>query len=199
MIKFFLRAEQHRRIQDHERIERPDRKHLQRYGQGSCNRRPHCRRDQDETPACFDQIAVEAISAYLRRYHPFGLTEEVSVFLEEAEPVLNKIPVLGVLGNHDFESGNQDALWKQLSDAGLIMLDGNSLEIYELVLQESKGSERFRAAGPQAMGRNGHKNFVRETGMETQKLEAGLSRLPPGPRIVAMHYARFVTLWLVNR
>ena len=39
------------------------------------------------------------------------------------------IPVLGVLGNHDYESGKQGEVASILSDAGVKMLDGDAVEI----------------------------------------------------------------------
>jgi Icc-related predicted phosphoesterase len=152
----------------------------------------HCKRDSAGVlRPVFDQIAVEAdILLVCGDITHLGLAEEVSVFLQEAKPALNKIPVLGVLGNHDFEAGNQEALSKQFSDGGLIMLDGNNFEIYGVGFTGVKGfGGGFGRLALHPWGEPAIKNFVRETVTETQKLEAGLSRLSTGPRIVAMHYA----------
>src|SRR5687768_9257709 len=53
----------------------------------------------------------------------YGLPEEAHILIKELAPAL-KIPVIGVLGNHDFESGKQDEIRKILIDAGIQMLDG---------------------------------------------------------------------------
>ncbi len=119
-----------------------------------------------------------------------GLPEEACVFLEQAVPVLNKIPVLCVLGNHDFESGKQDALWEQLSGAGLIMMDGDNLEIYGVGFTGVKGfGGGFGRMAVHPWGEQVIKDFVKEVDIEAEKLETGLSKLDPGPRIVVMHYA----------
>lgn len=152
----------------------------------------HCKLDSKPwLRPVFEQIAVEAdILLVCGDMTHLGLTEEGSVFLEEAAPVLHKIPVLCVLGNHDFDSGKQDEIWKQLSGAGLVMLDGNNLNIYGVGFTGVKGfGGGFGRQALQPWGEPAMKNFVKETVAETQKLEAGLSGLDAGPRIVVMHYA----------
>ena len=152
----------------------------------------HCRKDSTgRLRPIFDRIAAEAdILLVCGDITHFGLTEEASVFVEEAGPVLGKIPVLGVLGNHDFESGKQDDVWRQFLDAGMIMLDGNHCEIYGVGFTGVKG---FGGGfGPRALSPWGEqviKEFVREVVIESQKLEKGLSGLNAGTRIVVMHYA----------
>ena len=41
-----------------------------------------------------------------------------------------KIPAVGVLGNHDFEAGEEKEVAKILADAGVRMLDGDTYEIH---------------------------------------------------------------------
>ncbi len=119
-----------------------------------------------------------------------GLIEEGHVFLEEAEAVLKRIPVLGVLGNHDFESGNEAALFKQFSDAGMIMLDGNEREIHGIGFTGVKGfGGGFGRHALHPWGEPVIKDFVKEIDIETHKLEAGLSKLDQEPRIVVLHYS----------
>ena len=152
----------------------------------------HCKRDSKQVlRPVFDQIAGEAdILVVCGDITHLGLPEEACVFLEQAAPVLNKIPVLGVLGNHDFESGKQDTLWQQLSEAGLIMMDGDNLEIYGVGFAGVKGfGGGFGRLAVHPWGEQVVKDFVREVHVETQKLERGLSRLEPGPRIAVMHYS----------
>ncbi len=139
----------------------------------------------------FEQIADQAdILLVCGDFTHLGLPEEARVFVEEAAPVLDKIPVLGVLGNHDFESGKQDSLWQQLSDAGLIMMDGDNLEIRGVGFTGVKGfGGGFGRMAVHPWGEQVIKDFVTEVGIEKQKLETGLSRLKAGTRIVVMHYA----------
>ena len=131
----------------------------------------HCKRDSKQVlRPVFDQIACEAdVLLVCGDITHLGLPEEACVFLEQALPVLNKIPVLCVLGNHDFESGRQDALWEQLSGAGLIMMDGDNLEIYGVGFTGVKGfGGGFGRMAIHAMGRAGLKDFVEEAVIEAK-------------------------------
>src|SRR5262249_46485310 len=52
---------------------------------------------------------------------------------EEMRSVLNalvrlRLPIVAVLGNHDYESGHEHELAKMLSDEGIKVLDGSSYE-----------------------------------------------------------------------
>jgi len=152
----------------------------------------HCKRDSKQAlRPVFDQIAGEAdVLLVCGDITHLGLPEEACVFLEQAVPVLNKIPVICVLGNHDFESGKQDALWEQLSGAGLIMMDGDSLQIYGVGFTGVKGfGGGFGRMAVHPWGEKVIKDFVKEADIEAEKLESGLSKLDLGPRIVVMHYA----------
>ncbi|MFZ0946422.1 MAG: metallophosphoesterase family protein [Syntrophobacteraceae bacterium] len=152
----------------------------------------HCKKDSKQgLRPVFDQIAGEAdVLLVCGDITHLGLPEEACVFLEQAVPVLNKIPVLCVLGNHDFESGKQDALWEQLSGAGLIMMDGDSLQIYGVGFTGVKGfGGGFGRMAVHPWGEKVIKDFVKEADIEAEKLETGLSKLDIGPRIVVMHYA----------
>jgi len=152
----------------------------------------HCKLDSKQAlRPVFDQIAGEAdVLLVCGDITHLGLPEEACVFLEQAAPVLNKIPVICVLGNHDFESGKQDALWEQLSGAGLIMMNGDSLQIYGVGFTGVKGfGGGFGRMAVHPWGEKVIKDFVREADIEAKKLETGLSQLDLGPRIVVMHYA----------
>src|SRR4051794_20094563 len=60
----------------------------------------------------------------------YGLAEEARVLVKELSAVAKKqTPVVAVLGNHDFESGQQEEVCKILAGAGVTMLDGESCEL----------------------------------------------------------------------
>jgi Icc-related predicted phosphoesterase len=152
----------------------------------------HCNRDSDKVlQPVFAQIADEAdILVVCGDLTHLGLREEAGVFLEEVAPALHKIPVLCVLGNHDFESGKQDEIWKMLSDAGVIMFDGNDLEIYGIGFTGVKGfGGGFGQWALHPWGETTIKDFVKESVDESSKLETGLARLGSGQRIALLHYA----------
>ena len=58
----------------------------------------------------------------------YGLPEEAHILVEELS-VASKLPIVAVLGNHDFESGREDEVRRILVDAGIILLDGDAVEI----------------------------------------------------------------------
>ena len=49
------------------------------------------------------------------------------------------LPVVGVLGNHDFEAGHPDQVARILSDAGVLMLDGEAVEAQGIGFAGVKG------------------------------------------------------------
>src|SRR6186997_1072960 len=54
----------------------------------------------------------------------FGLAEEADHLVTDLRAAV-RIPIAGVLGNHDFESGEQGLVLKILDQAGITMLDGD--------------------------------------------------------------------------
>src|SRR5919199_2545518 len=58
----------------------------------------------------------------------YGLPEEAQVLAKEIVPTL-KIPVVAVLGNHDYESGQPQEVQRILTEAGIRVLDGDDCEI----------------------------------------------------------------------
>ena len=57
----------------------------------------------------------------------YGLPDEAKLLA--AELIQVKIPVIAVLGNHDFESGQADAITHILSDVGVKVLDGQGFQL----------------------------------------------------------------------
>jgi predicted phosphodiesterase len=58
----------------------------------------------------------------------YGLPEEADELAADIRSSV-RIPCIGVIGNHDYESGQQDAVAKILDDTGVIMLNGEAAEI----------------------------------------------------------------------
>ncbi len=102
-----------------------------------------------------------------------------------------KIPIVAVLGNHDYESGRMAEIVQILGDAGVSVLDGTACEIQGVGFAGVKGfAGGFgrRALGP--WGEPVIKQFVREALDEALKLETALARLGNASRRVALlHYA----------
>ena len=102
------------------------------------------------------------------------------------------VPVVAVLGNHDYESGKVPELTRVLCEAGVQVLDGgDAFEIHGVGFAGVKGfAGGFgrRALGP--WGEETIKLFVREAVDEALKLETSLSKLRSDRRrVVLLHYS----------
>src|SRR4051812_38214061 len=119
----------------------------------------------------------------------YGLPEEARGFAREIATTV-KIPMIAVLGNHDCESGQQDEVRKILVDAGISVLDGDTIEVHGIGFAGVKGfAGGFgrRALGP--WGEDIIKKFVHECLDEALKLESALARLRTEQIIAVLHYA----------
>lgn len=119
----------------------------------------------------------------------YGAVEEAKVLAKEITSSL-RIPAIGVLGNHDFESGKQQEIVQILSDAGVTMLDGDVVEVGGVGFAGVKGfGGGFGRRQLGAWGEEIIKKFVHETIEEALKLEAALARLRTPSKIALLHYA----------
>jgi Icc-related predicted phosphoesterase len=118
----------------------------------------------------------------------YGQPEEAHVLVRELASV--RVPVVAVLGNHDFESGQQDAVKEILCAGGVQVLDGDAFEVKGIGFAGVKG---FGGGfGPRALGPWGEdaiKAFVREAVDEALKLESALARLRSEHRVALLHYS----------
>jgi Icc-related predicted phosphoesterase len=133
-----------------------------------------------------DSADILALAGDLTDY---GLVEEARAFVKELIPAV-KIPIVAVLGNHDFESGQQAEIVKILADAGVTTLDGETTEIHGIGFAGIKGfcgGFGRRALGP--WGEDIIKRFVHEAVDEALKLEAALARLRNDQIVALLHYA----------
>lgn len=118
-----------------------------------------------------------------------GLVEEAQDLAREIHSAVN-IPVVAVLGNHDFESGKQEEVKKILCESGIRVLDGEAVEIKGVGFAGVKGfcgGFGKRALGP--WGEDIIKHFVREAVDEALKLESALARLRGRPTVAVLHYS----------
>ena len=119
----------------------------------------------------------------------YGLAEEARAFVKELSPAV-KIPIVAVLGNHDFESNQQAEIAHILKDSGVTVLDGETCEVHGIGFAGIKGfAGGFgrRALGP--WGEEIIKRFVHEAVDEALKLESALARLRNEHLVVLLHYA----------
>jgi Icc-related predicted phosphoesterase len=118
----------------------------------------------------------------------YGLPEEARVLAKELTSL--RIPIAAVLGNHDLESGKVDEVRQILTDAGVVVLDGDACELHGIGIAGVKGfggGFGKRALGP--WGESIIKQFVREAVDEALKLEAALARLRTTQLIALLHYS----------
>ena len=117
-----------------------------------------------------------------------GLPEEARLLAHELASL--RLPTVAVLGNHDFESNQQDEVREILATAGVTMLDGDACEVLRIGIAGVKG---FAGGfGQRALGSWGEpiiKQFVHEAVNEALKLEAALARLRTAQMIALMHYS----------
>lgn len=119
----------------------------------------------------------------------YGKAEEAELLVEDLHTHVD-IPILGVLGNHDFESGTPEVVREIMCDAGVKMLDGESTELEGVGFAGISG---FGGGFGQYMlnpwGEPLIKGFVQAAVDEELKLEQALSRLRTEHRVVLLHYA----------
>ena len=104
-----------------------------------------------------------------------------------------RIPVIAVLGNHDYESGQQAELSQMLAHAGVHMLDGDTFETHGIGFAGVKGfAGGFGRGTLGAWGEPVVKNFVEAAVQEALKLEGALAKLRTEHRMAVLHYAPIV-------
>ncbi len=114
---------------------------------------------------------------------------------EEMESLLNalmrlRIPIVAVLGNHDYESGKQEDLIKMMSAEGIKILDGTGYERDGVGFAGTKGFlGGFGRGVLTAFGEPEVKAFVQASLDETMKLERALTQLRAEKRVVVIHYS----------
>lgn len=119
----------------------------------------------------------------------YGLPEEAKILAEDLQAHV-KIPVLAVVGNHDFESGHIAEVEAVLDGAGVQMLDGECCEVGGVGFAGVCGfGGGFGSRMLNSWGEPIIKSFVQEAVDHALKLEKALSRLETETKIVLMHYA----------
>jgi len=119
----------------------------------------------------------------------YGLADEARGLAKELISGV-KIPIVGVLGNHDFQSGTQDDVHQILAEAGVAILDGDSFEVHGVGFAGVKGfAGGFGRGTLGPWGEPMVKSFVQEAINEALKLESALARLRTTRRIAVLHYA----------
>ena len=148
------------------------------------------KQSQGMLQSLFSQIAERAdVLVMPGDLTDYGLAEEARVLARDLTACV-KIPIVAVLGNHDFESDQADEIVRVLSDAGVHMLDGDSVELQGVGFAGVKGfAGGFGRGTLGPWGEKAIKAFVQESVNEALKLESALARLKTTHRIALLHYA----------
>jgi Icc-related predicted phosphoesterase len=121
----------------------------------------------------------------------FGKTSEAEILAEDIRSCT--IPVVGVLGNHDYECGQADKVCEILHGAGMTVLDEQAIEIEGVGFAGVKGFLGGFGRGELApFGEPIVKAFVDEAMNEARKLENGLRSLRTRRSVAVLHYSPVV-------
>ena len=119
----------------------------------------------------------------------YGVPEEAHVLAEELRNHAT-IPVLAILGNHDFESGRSEEVSRILAESGARMIDGECCEIGGIGFAGVCGfGGGFGRRMLNAWGEPLIKAFVQEAVDQAMHLERVLGRIEAAKRVVMLHYA----------
>src|SRR3954447_23689417 len=118
----------------------------------------------------------------------FGKLREAEILAEDIRSC--SVPVLGVLGNHDYECGCPEKVSEILRGAGMTVLDEQAIEIDGVGFAGVKGF--MGGYGRGAVGPFGEpiaKAFVDEALNEARKLENQLRTLRTDRSVAVLHYS----------
>lgn len=121
-----------------------------------------------------------------------GGTDEIGRLADDLRGL--NVPVVAVLGNHDYHANREDDLTRFLEGAGVKMLEGTAVTIdvdgVRVGIAGTKGfGGGFRGAHGTDFGEPEMKAFVGHTKLLSDRLERALSDLDADLRIALLHYA----------
>jgi Icc-related predicted phosphoesterase len=118
----------------------------------------------------------------------FGKTKEAEILAEDIRACA--IPVIGVLGNHDYECGQPENVTAILQSVGMKVLDEQAVEIEGVGFAGVKGFMGGYGRGELApFGEPIAKAFVQEALDEARKLENQLRTLRTARSVAVLHYS----------
>jgi Icc-related predicted phosphoesterase len=141
----------------------------------------------------FDKVSKQAdVLALCGDLTHLGLPQEAERLANDLRAC--KIPVVAVLGNHDYQSGHAESLKKILRDAKVTVLD--ETETFEIDGVGFAGAKGFGGGFDKHMltpfGEDSIKQFVNEAVNESLRLEVALNSLRTEKTVVVLHYAPIV-------
>ena len=119
----------------------------------------------------------------------YGLPEEAEELAADIRSAV-RIPCIGVIGNHDYESGHPETVANILDQTGVTMLNGEAIEIAGVGFAGICGfGGGFGRRMLNAWGEPLIKQFVQESVSHAIRLEQALVKLQAERRIVVLHYS----------
>lgn len=122
----------------------------------------------------------------------FGTEREVDVLVEDLKAC--RIPMVGVLGNHEHEAGQPEAVHDRLCQAGVRMLSGG--RAYEIEGVGFAGGKGFIGGFGRymlsAFGEAEVKTFVQEAVEDANHIETSIRSLRTDRCVVLLHYSPVV-------
>lgn len=145
--------------------------------------------DQSPYRELFTEIAQQAdVLLLCGDLTNFGKVAEAEILADDIKSCT--IPVLGVLGNHDYECGCPEKVVEILRGAGMIVLDEQAHEIDGVGFAGVKGFMGGYGRGELApFGEPIAKLFVDEVLKEARKLENQLRTLRTERSVAVLHYS----------
>lgn len=117
-----------------------------------------------------------------------GRPEQIEAFIGELKGV--DIPILAVLGNHDYEGDAAPTITQMLADREVHVLDGSGVVIQGVGFAGTKGFAGGFGRGALApFGETLIKEFAKQSIDESIKLENALRNLTADTRVVLLHYS----------
>jgi Icc-related predicted phosphoesterase len=117
-----------------------------------------------------------------------GKPREAELLVEDLRAC--SIPLVGVLGNHDYECGCAEKVAAIVKHAGMHLLDGSSVEIHGVGFVGVKGfAGGFGRRMLGAFGESAIKTFVAEAMNEAMRLENAMRAVKTERALVVLHYA----------
>jgi len=145
---------------------------------------------KDNLQGVFEKISQNAdVLALCGDLTQLGLPEEAERLANDLRSC--RIPVVAVLGNHDYQSGRAEEVKKVLRAAKVVVLE--ETETFELNGVGFAGAKGFGGGFDKHMltpfGEEPIKHFVTEAVNESLKLEIALNSLRTEKTVVVLHYA----------
>ena len=118
----------------------------------------------------------------------FGKTKEAEILAADMQACT--IPIVAVLGNHDYECGQPEEVARILADAGATVLDEQATIVNGVGFAGVKGFiGGFDRGELGAFGESAIKTFVDESINEARKLENQLRTLRTDRAVAVLHYS----------